>query len=50
MGIGNYILRSDRDNFIKAGLQEDGLHTYHGMVLAVLQGEGARRNLQVHIG
>ena len=34
MGRGDYILSSDRDDFIKAGVQEARLHTDHRMVLA----------------
>ena len=32
----HYILSSDRDDFIKAGLREARLHKNHRMVLAVL--------------
>ena len=35
-GRGNYILGSDMDDFIKAGVQEARLHTDHWVVLAVL--------------
>ena len=38
---GDYILNSDRGIFFKAVLLESRLHTYHWMVLAVLQGGGA---------
>ena len=33
---GDYIISSDRDDFIKAGLREARLHKNHRMVLAVL--------------
>ena len=32
----DYILSSDRDIFVKAGVQEARLHKYHCMVLLVL--------------
>ena len=35
-GRGDYILISDRDNFVKAGVREARLHSDHRMVLAVL--------------
>ena len=43
-GKGDYILSSDRDNFVNAGVREARLFTGDWMVLAVLQGEGALRN------
>ena len=43
-GRGNYILSSDRYDFIKAMVRDTRLHTDHWMVLAVLQGEGALIN------
>ena len=39
-GRGNYILNSYMNNFVNTGVREARLHTYHHMVLAVLQGEG----------
>ena len=33
-GRGDYILSSDRDDFIKAGVQESRLHMDHQMILA----------------
>ena len=43
-GRGDYILRSDRDDFNKAGVQDYRLHTDHRIVLAVIRGEGSRKN------
>ena len=46
VGGNNYTIGSDRDEFTKARVREDRLHTYHHMVLAVLRGEVARKNLR----
>ena len=47
---GNYILRSYRDIFVKAGVREARLHTDHWMVLAVLRGEGALKICRYIVG
>ena len=47
---GNYIISSDRDRFPKAEVREARICTYHHMVLAVLQGEGALQNLRYVVG
>ena len=49
-GKGNYILRSDRDDLIKAGVREASLHRDHRMVLAVVRGEGAQQNRRYAVG
>ena len=46
LGRGDYILSSDRDDFIKAGVREARLNTDHQIFLTVLRGEGARQNLR----
>ena len=50
MGREDYILSSDRDIFVKAGVQEARLHTDHWMVLSVLQEEGALQNRRYVVG
>ena len=37
---GDYVLRTRRHTFFKAGVREAWMHTDHRMVLLVLQGEG----------
>ena len=47
---GNYILSSDRDDFIKVGVREARLHTDHCIVLSVIRGGGERKNCRNVVG
>ena len=43
-GRGEYVLSTDMQRFLNAGLMEARLYTDHRMVLTVIQGEGVLRN------